>query len=161
MSRLEGGERELESLLNTIDCDVTVLRASPGWILQDARRVLIPVGHQMQGDHLRARMLGSLSRRSTLEVTFMRVLPSTASVEQERSVRQDLRRLAADEMPGTAGVEIIRNDDVIGATVERAAGCDVMILGLQRHAGKRLFGERAIQIARRAACATAMISRRE
>jgi hypothetical protein len=96
-----------------------------------------------------------------LEVTFMRVLPSTASVEQERSVRQDLRRLAADEMPGTAGVEIIRNDDVIGATVERAAGCDVMILGLHRHAGKRLFGERAIQIARRAACATAMISRRE
>jgi hypothetical protein len=161
LSRLEGGERELENLLNTIDCDVTVLRAPTDWLLQDARRVLVPVGRRLLGNQLRARMLGSLSRDGSLSVTFMRVLPTSATAQQERDIRGRLERLAADEMPRTAMTEIIRSDDRVAATVERAAACDLMILGLQRHEGRRLFGEVAIRIAGASTCAIAMISRKE
>ena len=160
LSRLEG-EAALENLLNEIDCDVTVLHSPPEWSLQQVRRVLVPVGHRMQGDRLRARLLGSLARNRSIEVTFLAVVPPTTDDTELGGMRDAVARLATDEMPGAARVEVVRSEDVIGSVAERAEGCDIVILGLQRHRGRRLFSEVALQIARLVPCASAMISRRE
>jgi nucleotide-binding universal stress UspA family protein len=160
LSKLEA-EAALENLLNAIDCDVTVLRAPPDWMLQDVRRVLVPVGNRVQGDPLRARLLGSLARNRSIDVTFLGVASPDSTDSEVAFVRQGLARLATDEMPGAAKVEVVRSADVVGAVAQRAEDCDVVILGLARHHGRRLFGEVALQIAHRVPCAVAMISRRE
>src|SRR5690606_2540166 len=101
------------------------------------------------------------ARNRSIEVTFLRILPPSVDEAEVTAVREALARLANDEMPGAAGVEVVRSEDVIGAVAERAEGCDVVVLGLHRHRGRRLFGEVALQIAHLVPCAAAMISRRE
>lgn len=52
----------LEELLEAVSCDVAFLRAPEGWNLDQAKRVLVPVGGRGAQAELRARLLGSLER---------------------------------------------------------------------------------------------------
>jgi basic amino acid/polyamine antiporter, APA family len=160
LSNLESGPA-LENLLNEIDCDVTVLRAPSEWTMGGVRRVLVPVSRRMEGDRLRARMLGSLARNHEIEVTYLCVVPPEIHDEDVRGIRETLVRLAADETPGGAQVEVVRGEDVLEVVGERSQGCDIVVVKLHRHRGRRLFGEVALQIAHRVPCAVAMISRRD
>jgi amino acid transporter len=137
-----GNTRMLEGLLNKLTADVVVLRAPPEWHPSDARRILVPIGGRGGHDHLRATLLGSLSRTMEREVTFMRVMPqATSNVEMDK-VRHALQRIADDEVSGTSNVEVIRADDLVAAVTDRAADSDLVILGVQRlNRRTKLFGE--------------------
>ena len=151
----------IEELMSSLDTDVAVLRAPAGWQLSQTRRVLIPVGGRGGHDVLRARLIGSLCRLGTRELTFLRVLDegeAHGSIEWER---RRLLQLAADEAPVLPQVEVVRARSVAEEVNRRAATADLVILGVQRlHRRRKMIGEVALQIARQTSCALLMISRR-
>lgn len=157
IDEVQGGH--LEKLLNKVECDVVVLRAPPGFHLEQARRVLVPVGGRGGHDEIRARVLGNLERAAAREVTFCGVVKTAASKDECDERRRMLRLLAEDETHGTPRADLIASDDVVGAIVERARDVDFVVIGLQRHGGKTFFGEVALRIARSTQAATLMISR--
>jgi len=151
----------LEDLISLVDCNVIVMRAGPGWQLSQARQVLVPVGGLGDHDALRARLLGSLSRMSAREVTFLRILPSWSSEAACAAARRTLSRLAEEEAPAHHRVEVVRSDSVAATLTEHAARNDLVILGLKRLGRRRkLLGEIAMQMARDTRGALIMISRR-
>jgi len=150
----------LEQLMGEVTCDVVLLRAPQGWLLRDVRRVLVPIAGR--GDHevLRARLLGSIHRTVPREVTLLRILPRHAPARACRRARQDLTRLARDEVPGEAGVLIVQSDSVAEEVAHHAARSDLVILGLKRLGMRRTaFGDVALSIARNTSSAILMISR--
>lgn len=162
LSRLDGqgqGGEQLEGLLNAVKRDIAVVRADESFRPENAKRILVPIGGKGTHDELRARLLGSLCRTAAREVVFLRVLPSgTPEPERERACRA-LQQFAQEETPpGMASAEIIVGDDVVQSVVDRAESCDLLILGLVRHRGKRLFGEVSLRIAAGTTVATVMLS---
>lgn len=157
--QIHGGP--LEQLLNEVVSHVAILRAPPGWRLATARRILVPIGGRGRQDDLRARLLGSLCRTGPREVTFLRVLPSSATEDELAEAERGLRRLAADKAPGVSVVEVQQADDVVQAVIDRAAEADLVVLGLQRVGRRKLFGEVALRIAASSTGATVMLSRRD
>jgi len=156
----EADDPHLEEMMIDAGCDVVVLRAPRGFHLAEARRVLVPVGGRRDQSRLRARLLGSLARAGARDVTFLGVFPEGAPPAATDRARQDLADLAEDEAPGRARVEVVRSDDVVGELVHRAAGSDLLILGLQRRSGRRrLFGEIPTRVARETGCPIILISR--
>jgi len=155
----EGGEAPLERLLNDVHCDVSIIRALPGWHLEQTRRVLIPVGGKGVQDELRARLLGSLCRTGPRELTFLGVLPADAADDEVVETRASLTHLAALESPTASEVLVLRADDVVGAIAGRAEQADLVILGLPRLRGRKLIGKLAVRVAEEVRCATIMISR--
>jgi amino acid transporter len=157
----EGGAKPLERLLNDVHCDVSIIRALPGWHLEQARRVLIPIGGKGAQDELRARLLGSLCRTGARELTFLSILPAEADGGAVADARTSLTRLAALESPTASEVLVIQADDVVGAISERAGQADLVILGLPRFRGRKLISKLAVRVAERVRCATIMISRHD
>jgi basic amino acid/polyamine antiporter, APA family len=150
-----------ERLMSTVDCDVVILRASEGWRLSEARRILVPIGGHRSHDELRARLLGSLCRTGKKSVSYLRVLPTSDSKAHEARALAALDRVAEDEVDGRVVTEVVRSDSVVAEITRRAQHNDLVILGLQRAPGhRRLLGATAIQIASAAACPIIMISRR-
>jgi len=141
----EGAHEPLQQLLNEVTCDVTILRVVPDWRLDDAKRVLIPIGGKGVHDELRARLLGSLMRTSHRQLTFMQVLPSTATEAEVEDARKMLVKLAMDEAATQPEPVVVRGDDAVGLIAEQAAASDLVILGLPRVNGS---------------CPTILISRR-
>ena len=151
----------LESLMGQVDCDVVLLRAPSHWELGGVRRILVPSGGRRDQSPIRARLLGSLFLAGEREVTYLQVLPAAADDTEEERARRDLQRLVRDEVPDVSRLEIVRSDDVVGEVVERAAGSDLLILGLQLRGRRNMvFGERVIDIARRTTCPLMMINQR-
>jgi hypothetical protein len=148
----------LERLLNRVDSDVAVLNAPPGFELGSVKRVVVPVGGRGRQHGLRARLLGSLRRSSQPTLEFLRVLPANTSADAVRDAEQSIERLAHDEAGGTATVRVVAAEDPVEAVVRAAEGADLLVLGLPRVDGKTLFGEFAMDVARRAGCATIMLS---
>ena len=158
---------ELEELINVVACDVALMCMPPSWRLEDARRVLVPLGGRGEQHALRARLLGSITRGAAREVTFLRIVPTGASEAEAEEARRNAERLARDNLPGAHAVEIVRSDDVVGAVADAAAHHDLLILGLQvEHTtfrmgrSRAIFGSLALDMARRAPCATIMLSGR-
>lgn len=152
----------VEALISSVDCDVVVLRAPQGWRLDGVRQIVVPVAGRGDHDMLRARLLGSLCRAGAREVTFLRVVAPELPDASVAQARRALARLAEDEAPrGSTRVEVVRGDSVAAAVTHRAAGSDLVILGLQRlHRRRKAFGSVALRIARETGCAIIMISRR-
>jgi amino acid transporter len=162
LSRLEalGTEPKLDELLSEVDNDVVVLRARPGWHLEQVRRVLVPVGGRGDQDLLRARLLGSLSRTGKREITFLRVLPQRVTGQSYLRAKRKLEHLADDEAPG-ARVRLARSDDPIAKVAQHAEAADLVVLGLQRlDRHRKTLGEFALELSRRSDKALVMISRR-
>jgi len=156
----QGRSERLESLLGSLDADVVVLRAHPAWQPDAAKRILVPVGGKRGHDHLRATLLGSLSRIAEREITFLRVMHPTTPEGEVRRARRLLQRIADDEVHDEHHIEVVLDEDVGGAIAQRAAECDLVILGVQR-AGKRarLFGEFIPGLSRRVATPLIVMSR--
>ncbi|WP_428262840.1 APC family permease [Haliangium sp.] len=155
----------IERLINQVDSDVAILRAPPQWRLAEARRVLVSVGGRGEQHELRARLLGSIMRTASREVTFLRVVPAGAGPEQITDAQRAAERLARANLRGAHTVRIASSDDVVAAVVAEAADYDLLVLGLQvEHAALHMgrsrasFGDIALDIARRAPCATVLLS---
>ena len=155
--KLEGN---VERLLNDVDCDVAVMRSSPGWSLGSAKRILVPMGGRGEEHGLRARVLSSICRDSTREVSFVRVLPADADEDAAEALRA-ISQLAEVKVRGRPRVEVIRHDDPVRALLDLCAEHDLVVLGLHRSTwGKRGFGSFALRIAGEAACPAILLSRR-
>ncbi len=158
----DGGQNTpLDHLLSTVDCDVVVLRAPPGWELSNVHQILVPIAGRRGHDELRARLLGSLLRTAARQVTFLRVLPPDASPHACAKARRELDRLARDEARGHSETHVVQSASVADAITMEAAGCDLVILGLQRFSRRhKVFGAMTLNIARGTDCGLIMISRR-
>lgn len=55
-------------------------------------------------------------------------------------------------------MSVLSAADPVQAVLGAAAGADLVVLGLPRVGGKALFGQFAVDVARRAPCATIMLS---
>ena len=147
--------------MGSVDCNVVILRASPTWRISDVRRILVPVGGRGYHDEFRARLLGSLCRSGSREITFLRILPEPANQETCEKTQEDLSRVAQDEVSCHHQIKVIRANDVAEAITRHAADADLMILGLQRFNRRhKMFGEVTLRVARDTQCGMIMISRR-
>lgn len=149
---------ELERLLGQVDCDVAVLNAPPGFDLAEVERVLVPTGGGGRQHELRARLLGTLHRNTRRPIEYLRVLPTESTAAQIRDAERTLGRVAQDEAGARHTVSVLSSADPVQAVLGAAAGADLVVLGLPRVGGKALFGQFAVDVARRAPCATIMLS---
>jgi basic amino acid/polyamine antiporter, APA family len=155
----EGGA--IGTLMDTVRCDVVVLRAPEGWDPDGVRRVTVPVGGRGGHDRLRARLLGSLFRTGTRTVRYVRVFPAATPDPVVDRARRQLRRVAEDEAPGQSETQVVRDDDAVGAIATLAADSDLLILGtvrLPHH--RRAFGRFTLAVAGAVDCPILMIARR-
>ncbi|NNE19402.1 MAG: amino acid permease [Myxococcales bacterium] len=156
----QGNVAHIEQMLNDVECDVVVVRASKTWTLNADTRIIVPVGGRGGHDELRARLLGSLGRAGCTNVRFVqanrqRLAPGIRLVRE-----RELRIFAEEETRGTPEVKLIESGNMVEALANEAGTNDLIILGLRHQRGKRLFGELALQVARKTDAATLMISRR-
>jgi len=150
---------QIERLLNSVDCDVVILRSHPNWELSPDTRIIVPVGGRGGHDELRARLLGSLGRAGVTNVRFVQVARKSLPPLGKTQLERQLRVFAEEETRGAADVELLESPDVIEALTNEAAPNDLVILGLRYQRGKRLFSDLTLQIARKSPAATLMISR--
>ncbi len=123
--------------------------------------MLVPVDGRRDQSDLRARLLGSLSRSSTLEVLYLGVVHPSATLEERAKLAREIQDLADDEVPGKSRVEILVHEAVSDAVVTRASESDLVILGLRRLSRRqKSFGEIPVRVARETGNAILMISRR-
>jgi hypothetical protein len=152
--------RDLEYVMNGLDCDVTFLSAPPGWNLDKAHRILVPVGGRGEHSELRARLLGALGRAGPRTVVWLRVLPQSATDDELEDARTRVARFARDMTLGEPELVVERASDITAKVVEHANRADLLVLGLRRpQGGRRVFGDAVPRIASQARCATIVISR--
>ncbi len=152
---------ELERLVSLVECDVVFLRVHSGWKLNNVKRVLVPVGGRGGHDALRARLLSSLLRTGTREIRFLRVVTEGSSDLMVLRARQELLRLARDEVPGSSSAVVVRSNDVAREVGSRADECDLTVLGLQRISRRRkIFGDVTLRVAQESARPLLIISRK-
>jgi len=151
----------VEDLINAVQSDVVILRCPEGWTPTVAGKLLVPVGGRRDQSVLRARLLANLARNRPRHVTFLRVLPASASEREHRAAEKGLARLAHDEASGDVEALLVRADDTLGALVEASRQADLVVLGLQRLAQRRrTFGELTLRLATETSCPLILISRR-
>jgi len=156
----DGVESRLEALMGEVDADVVVLRAPKRFRLDAVARVLVPLGGRRDQSHLRARLLGSLSRSGDRVVSFLRVVGADAPVEEVQRAEREARRLARDEAPGAHEVHVVRSGDVGAELVRWAAAHDLVVLGSQRRARRsKAFGDLPLRLAQETEAPLILISR--
>ncbi len=152
-------DRQLEDLMNDVDCDITMMRAPDDWKISEAKRVLVPIAGKSEEAELRARTLASLSREAPRELVFLSVLPAAATDEELATAMRTLTKLAAMKLPGTRVIEVVRSDDPTAAILVEAARCDLVVLGMRRsRQGKKQLGSINRAIVSQAACAVMLLS---
>ena len=154
-------EQQMEDLMSQVDCDVVVLRAPPGWRLDQAQRILVPTGGQGSHDQLRARLLGHLCRTGQREITFLQVLPQHASAYLRQRAQHKLVAFAADEVSATVNIHVVASTTPADTITRHAARNDLTILGLQRfHRRRKVFGDMVLHVARQTSGPLLLLSRR-
>ena len=149
---------ELEEMLADSDCDVAVLRAPEDWRLAAVTRVLVPVAGLGRHDALRARLLSGILRDQACDVEFLRVLGT--GDETTGDAVSHLERIAREEAGGAGRAEIVRSDQPAEVLVEHARRADLIVMGLNRGRGRRLFGPIPLRIANETGAAVLMIGRK-
>jgi amino acid transporter/nucleotide-binding universal stress UspA family protein len=156
-------DRELEDLINDVDCDVAVMRAPADWRVGGAKRVLVPVGGRGEEHELRARLLATLCRDMPREIRFLTVMSPTAGEEEVAEQVRMVTRVSDLNIPGVSTrVEVVRGEDPSAAILAEAATSDLLVLGLRqsRSTGRKVFGKVTLRIARSAPCAVILLSKR-
>ena len=154
-------DREVENLVNEVDCDVALMRAPADWRIGTAKRILVPVAGRGDVAELRARLLGSLCRESPRELVFLTVLPTTTHDDSILDMVKSVSHLADMNIPGKPTVEVVRSDDPATAILAEAVRCDLVILGLREaRSGRRMLGTINRRIAFESPCAVMLLARR-
>ena len=153
----------VDRLLADVGSDVVILRAPPGWHLERVRRVVVPYAGGAQQETLRARVIGALARLADPRVTFVRVLPRSASESSRQRAERALERtLEGRELSRCEGV-CLRSDDPVAAVAAQAVEADLLVLGLpRRDTDQATLGRfaRALLAALPPSCAVLLIHRR-
>jgi APA family basic amino acid/polyamine antiporter len=153
-------DRELETLLDEVDCDVAMMRAADDWRIGNAKRVLVPIAGKSEEHELRVRLLATLSREAPRELVFLTVVPAAATDDDVAEASKTLGRLSRMKIPGTAKVEVIRSDDAAAAILAETERFDLCVLGMRKmRSGKKVVGTINRRIAADAKCAVMLLSR--
>ncbi len=158
----ERSEERIEYVMNRVDSDVVVLRTTHMWRLSEVKKILVPVRGSGAQDELLARLLGSICRASSPEVTFLKILPEDATWQKTDKARKALFQIAEDQIPhAQSKVLVVKNNNVSEELISHAAQSDLMILGLQRYGRRhKEFGKLPLYIAQETDCPLLMISRK-
>jgi basic amino acid/polyamine antiporter, APA family len=149
----------IDRLMERLPCDVALLHARNDFDLDRVRRVLIPLSGRNVHDRLRARVIGTLSRTGLDQLAFLHVLPPDAPADAERRARAALRRYVQDEARGQGTADVARAADPIAEIVGRAAGYDLLVLGITRPRGApSRIGALLARMVREAPCPVLIIS---
>ena len=148
----------LEWLLSTISADVVVFRAGLKTKLADVKKILVPVAGRGGHEYLLARLLGSLARSAKREVKFVRVVREGTSRDDIRKARKEISRVAQDNVSGRCEWDVIESNDVVDVIAQLANQSDLLILGAQRAAARRIFGTFTREIAARTDCGVIVMS---
>ncbi|MGH7850451.1 MAG: amino acid transporter, partial [Thermodesulfobacteriota bacterium] len=155
-------EKNLETLLSSVDSDVVILRAPGDWQMLEVKRILVPVGGRGGHGELLARILGSVCRSGNPEITFLRVLPESADWKTCDRARKELFLYAADQaVKGEIKVQVEQSEDIASHIIRRVTESDLAILGIQRLGRRQKFlGELTLRIAGETNRPLLIISRR-
>ena len=149
----------LEWLLSTVGADVVVYRSGSRGKLADAEKIVVPVAGRGGHQYLLARLLGSLTRSSKREVTFLRIVPAQTSKEEIRKAKRELIQVAQDNMSGRCQWEVVESNEVVEVIAKFANQSDLLVFGAQQVAPKkRTFGTLTRQIAARTDCGVLVMS---
>ncbi len=148
----------LEWLLSTIGADVVVFRAGAKAKLADAKKILVPVAGRGGHEYLLARLLGSLARSAKRDIKFIHIVPEGISREEMRKARKEIIRVAQDNVSGRCDWDVIESNEVVEVVAAQANQSDLLILGAQRVATKRMFGSFTREIAARTDCGVIVMS---
>ncbi len=163
LSEIPKGDQatQFEELLGALECDVVVLRQPPGWKLDDAAEILVPVAGRGGHDHLLALLIGSLLRGGRRRATLLRVLPATASASDIRRAERELHPFTAGDLESRSTIEVVPSEDPLSTIANRADRADLLVLGVQRLGRrKKLFGAFTQQLVQRTARPIIIVSRR-
>ncbi len=162
MSDISGSVEKLaiEPTIQGVAADVVIMGSPPGWHLEAAQQILVPIGGGGGHDELRARLLSSLCRGTPRHVRYLRVVPAGTPPGHVERMQRDLLRAAEEEVPHHTEARILLDDDPVGAIEREAAACDLIVLGLQVRGGQRIFSKTVLSIARAAGGGVIMISKR-
>jgi nucleotide-binding universal stress UspA family protein len=150
---------DLEDLINTVNCDIVVLRAKPGWQLSQVQRVLVPVAGGRVHNELRARLLASLWRMGSREVTFLQVLSKHLPEKVYKKSCRDLFRFAQDEVEGDPKIKVVYNSSVTEEIIVQSREHDLLVLGLNRlHRKRKVFGPILKRIVAETTCTVVLIA---
>ncbi|PLX82255.1 MAG: amino acid transporter [Desulfuromonas sp.] len=127
----EASAEKIERIMAQVDCDVVVLRAPYGWQLTSVKRILVPVGGHADQSTLRARLLATLCRSGTEEITYMRTVPPGTSSRARRIAEREVTLLARDEVHRDCQKLVVEAEDVVAEVCSQAREYDLTILGLQ------------------------------
>jgi amino acid transporter len=155
----EAVEQKVGPLIDELDADVVIVRAPHRWRVGEAERVLVPLGGRRDHSHLRARLLGSLSRSGERSLTFLRTLPPAMLPDTRRRFERTLRQLARDEAAGPHEVVVEYTDHPRDAILQHAARADLVVMGISRRPGSDL-GELPLSIADESDVPLVLIGRR-
>jgi nucleotide-binding universal stress UspA family protein len=153
------GTAALDGLIGTVACDVVVLYAPPEWQVDAATRILVPVAGRGGYDRIRSQILGSLCRTRKREVTFLRILPESASEAEYGETASEMTSMATDAVPDGGLSEVVKSNDVTGTLAAQTRDRDLMILGMSRQGRReKVIGNIAIGVAAEAHCPIVLIS---
>ncbi|MCL4215861.1 MAG: amino acid permease [Candidatus Hydrogenedentes bacterium] len=151
----------VNQLMNTVDSDIIVLRAAPGWQPRDVRRILVPVAGRGGHDTLLARLLGNFRRHYGPEITFLRILPAGAADKLQVTAQRQLELFRDDLGLSTAEVLVMTGDSAIDIIAERAEESDLLVLGARRvNRRQKAFGSFTFALTRKTRCPMILVSRR-
>jgi APA family basic amino acid/polyamine antiporter len=157
----ESTRTDIERLLGEVDANVIVLRTPPNWNWLEVERILVPVRGRGDQSRIRARLLGSLGRSRTLQVSYLGILPEGTSEDMQQKARRGLSQLAQDEAPGQHQIEVVASDDTAAEIIEHANGNDLVVLGARRLGRRRkLLGEIPLSVIQETKCGVMLISQR-
>ncbi|MEX1258825.1 MAG: amino acid permease [Gemmatimonadota bacterium] len=145
LAHAPGGEEEaadagtpthpLDRLMERLPCDVALLHGGNDFDLDRVKRVLVPLSGHNDHDLLRARVIGTVSRKGLDHLEFLHVLTPEAAPVLETRARSALETYVRDEARGRGVAVVVRAPDPIVEIVDRARDFDLVVLGITRLRG--------------------------
>jgi nucleotide-binding universal stress UspA family protein len=145
----------IHRVINRQPCDVAILKSDSEEI-PSFRNILLSIGGQEVHDHLKARIVHSLSQEEANEVTFLRIVAEGSTKSVIKKAEESLKSTAKMYHIPEARIEIALHSDVAKAISDRANKHDFLILGMRKGAWLKsfFFGMIAQQITGQVQCPT-------
>ena len=130
-------ESALERRISGIGCDVVVARTPSGWGMDDAERILVPLGGHRGHSRTRVRLLASLARSRGRSITYLSTLLPSASREERQRFEREIHRMVRDEATGPYEVVVETAAYPEDTIIRHAAKSDLIVMGMRTESSGR------------------------
>jgi amino acid transporter/nucleotide-binding universal stress UspA family protein len=136
-------------------CDVAILK-SGNVPVETFNRILIPLAGKEVHDKIKVRIVHCLYQMEKSRVTLMTVIPPGSSSARRSRAYEMLTRAARVYQVPQADLVVDENDQAAQAIIDRAAGFDLLVLGMKDEPWLKafFFGTLAQQVAGQVRCST-------